>query len=466
MQSRVFPPVSALKNKIMAHPSTTRAFVIAAPSSGCGKTTITMGLIAALRRRGLTVQPFKVGPDYIDSAYHSALAERICINLDSWMSSPDFVRNTFDRHCSGADVAIIEGVMGLFDGTTDGKASTAQIAELLNLPVLHVINAAKSAQTAAAVLRGMECFDPDLQTAGAIFNGIASPSHWESVEAASNKCSSQSLGYLPKCTELALPERQLGLVSAHEHGLPESYITRLVEAVEEHIDIDTLLENAVAIPTPAHTPEKKTPRVRLGIAKDEAFCFYYQDNLDLLEQEGIELVEFSPMNDTSLPNDLGGLYFGGGFPEEFTEKLAQNKPMLDAVRNFKGSILAECGGLIYLTTPLARLIDGTIEMTDKLQACGYREVTFNRDTILGRKGTSLRGHEFHWSTWISKPAKGYGALQTGERAWGYADMRILASYFHIYFASNPAAIESFRENLDRTIDDKTIPDSYEPAEIE
>ncbi len=406
-----------------------------------------MGLIAALRRRGLSVQPFKVGPDYIDPAYHSALAGRDCINLDSWMTSPEFMRNTFARRCSGADVAIIEGVMGLFDGTVDGRASTAQVAKSLNLPVLHVIDAGKSSQTAAAVLHGLEHFDPDLPSAGAIFNGIASSSHWESVKNASAKCHSKTLGYLPKCKALALPERQLGLVSAHEHGLPEPYIDRLVAAVEEHIDLDTLLERASHTAAAAHSPKKQPARARLGIAKDEAFCFYYRDNLDLLEQAKIELVEFSPMNDTKLPENLGGIYFGGGFPEEFTEKLAQNQPMLESVRAFNGKILAECGGLIYLTKPLAGLIDGHIKMTDKLQACGYREAIFTRDTILGPKGTSLRGHEFHWSKWVSKPREGYGALKTGERLWGYANDRILASYFHIHFGSNPDAATFFCNTL-------------------
>lgn len=425
-----------------------KAFMIAAPSSGAGKTTLTMGLIAALRKRGLTVQPFKVGPDYIDPAYHSALAGRTCINLDTWMTDEAFATKAFELHCAGADVAVVEGVMGLFDGKGD-RGSSAHVAKLLDLPVILTVDAKKAAQSVAATLYGFENFDPEVNVSGVIFNQIASTRHWGMVEGAlNNRCKAEALGYLPKNPELALPERQLGLVSAHEHGLPETYLDLLVGEIEEHIDLDRLLDSAASKKIAEAVPSiKQESTVRLGIARDEAFCFYYQDNLDLLEQAGIELVPFSPINDSVLPENIDGLYFGGGFPEEFTGRLAQNRSMLESVRNFSGKILAECGGLIYLTKPFAGLINGTIEMTDKLQACGYREVSFNRDTILGTKGTKLRGHEFHWSKWVEKPSEGYGALQTEDKAWGYADDCILASYFHIHFASNPTVITFFKETL-------------------
>jgi len=439
----------------MKQPSPVKAFVISAPASGCGKTTVTLGIIAALRRRGLTVQPFKAGPDYIDAAYHSKLAGRACINLDDWMTSPEFVKETFYGHCTGADIAVIEGVMGLFDGADDGSGSTAGLARLLNLPVLHVIDAGKSAQTAAAVLFGMESFDPQLQSCGAVFNGIAGASHWTSLSASAQACRSPALGYLPKNEELSLPERQLGLISAHEHGLPELYLDTLVQAVETQIDLNRLVENAGTFFPAEPVSISKTPAVRLGIAKDEAFCFYYQDNLDLMEQAGIELVEFSPLNDTALP-EVNGLYFGGGFPEEFAGRLAQNKPMRKAVGAFAGKIFAECGGLIYLCKtftgldgsvfPMVGKIGGAIRMTTKLQACGYREVVFNRDTLLGPKGTVLRGHEFHWSAWETRPTDDT-VFQTGEHAWGYADEQLLASYFHVHFGSNPAAVAFLKTHL-------------------
>ncbi|MDH3981788.1 MAG: cobyrinate a,c-diamide synthase [Kiritimatiellaceae bacterium] len=440
------------------------AFAISASASGSGKTTITMGLIATLRRRGLTVQPFKTGPDYIDSAYHSKLAERPCINLDIWMTSKEFVKDTFARHTKDADVAIIEGVMGLFDGAADGTGSTASICKLLDVPVLHVIDSGKAAQSCGAILYGLENFDPEIKSTGAIFNKICGPSHWNSVtDSVAKRCISPVLGYLPKNADLALPERQLGLLSAHEHGLPENYIDLLVTTIEEHIDIHALLtqeidststkyggasststKDAVSDSTP--TSARTAKPVRLGIAKDEAFCFYYEDNLDLIEQVGIELVTFSPINDSELPPDLDGLYFGGGFPEEFSSRLSDNTSMIESVKKFKGKILAECGGLIYLINHL-NLIDGQIEMTGKLQACGYRIVTFNRDTILGPAGTQLKGHEFHWSKWITKPATGFGALQTDEHVWGYSNDQILASYFHIHFGSNPEALQIFKEEL-------------------
>ncbi|MEN7973169.1 MAG: cobyrinate a,c-diamide synthase [Verrucomicrobiota bacterium] len=443
------------------------AFVVSAPSSGTGKTTVTMGLIAALRKRGLKVQPFKSGPDYIDSAYHSKLAGRPCINLDCWMTPEQFVKETFSRHAHDADVVVVEGVMGLFDGAADGSGSTAQIAKLLDIPILHVINAGKSAQSAAAVLHGMESFDPDLKSIGAIFNNIASSGHWNSVsKTVANGCTAPALGYLPKNPELALPERQLGLLSAFEHGLPDDYIDMLVANIEAHIDIDALLQNA----EPRRRGEKDTPEktsasqrpcvektARIGIAKDEAFCFYYQDNLDLLAQAGLELVEFSPVNDQALPADLDGLYFGGGFPEEFSGRLSGNQSMLEAVRNFEGKIIAECGGLIYLCRaftsldgtrfPMAGKIDGSIRMTNALQACGYREVVTNENTLLGPAGTVLRGHEFHWSEWEDKPPLGYGAFQTGKHEWGYADETVLASYFHIHFGNSIEPVMHFKRRL-------------------
>ncbi|MFC1467504.1 cobyrinate a,c-diamide synthase [Verrucomicrobiota bacterium] len=433
---------------------TTKAFVIAAPSSGAGKTTLTMGIIAALRKRGLIVQPFKVGPDYIDPAYHSALAGRACINLDSWMTSPEFVRDTFERHAADADVAVIEGVMGLFDGK-DKESSSAHVAKLLGLPVLMVVDAKKAAQSTAALLYGFEHFDPDLNVSGALFNCIASENHWNCVsDAVRSRCKSEIFGYLRKNPELILPERQLGLLSAHEHGVPTEFIEKLVTEVEANIDLNALLTHlpALELATPAEA-KVEAAGTRLGIAKDEAFCFYYQDNLDLLQQAGIELVEFSPLYDTHLPENVDGLYFGGGFPEEFAGTLAQNSSMLSAVRNFEGKIIAECGGLIYLCKDFTGLngevfelvgrINGRIEMTEKLQACGYREVTFTNDTLLGPKGTVLRGHEFHWSKWSDQP-KNFGALQTGDRNWGIADENLLASYFHIHFGSNPRALQHLK----------------------
>lgn len=434
-----------------------RAFMVAAPASGAGKTTVTMGLIAAFRCRGLTVQSFKSGPDYIDAAYHSRLAGRPCINLDCWMTPAAFVKDTFARHAAGADVVIAEGVMGLFDGAASGAGSTAQVAKLLGLPILHVIDAGKSAQSAAAVLYGLERFDADLRSAGAVFNQIAGSGHWNSVfETVHEKCTSSALGYLPKNPDLALPERQLGLLSAHEHGLPADYIDALISCIEEHIDLDALLASAQPVQSIKDESEVPEFTVRLGIAKDEAFCFYYQDNLDLLRQAGIELVPFSPMNDIALPDNLDGLYFGGGFPEEFAVRLAGNRAMLDAVRQFNGKILAECGGLIYLcrsftgldgkTCSLTGRVDGSIEMTDRLQSFGYREVLFNRDTLLGPAGITLRGHEFHWSAWKEKPA-GYGVLQSGEHEWGYADGQVFASFFHMHFGSNPNAVQHLKAAL-------------------
>ncbi len=435
----------------------TRVLLVAAPTSGAGKTTLVLGLLSALRAEGKIVQPFKIGPDYIDTAYHSRVAGRASVNLDTWMTSAAFVRETFRRHCHGADIAVVEGVMGLFDGVGGNNelGSSAHLAKLLQIPVVLVVDAYACSRSVGAIVLGYDCYDPKIHIAGVIFNRVAGPDHFRELSmAVKERCSTEVLGWLPNRPELGLPERQLGLVSVHEHGISPEYLKQLTSTVREHVRMDRLVELAKPIPLEAPPVSHAIKReVRLGIAKDEAFCFYYEDNLELLATAGAELVPFSPLKDSSLPANLDGLYLGGGFPEEFVARLADNKSMLESVKQFPGPILAECGGLIYLCRnfvdihgnyyTLVGRIKASIEMTKKLKACGYYEVELTRDTLLGIAGTKLRGHMFHWSRWRMMPSQGWGIYQSAQEHFGYADDHILASYFHFHLGSCLTAASHF-----------------------
>ena len=286
------------------------ALVVAGTHSGVGKTSVTLGLVAALRRRGLTVQPFKVGPDFIDPLHHAHAAGRPSHNLDGWMLDPSANRAVFARAVADADVAVVEGVMGLFDGSEGGseRGSTAEMAKLLDLPVVLVVDASAVARSAAAIVHGFTTFDPELRVAGAIANNVGG-----AVHAAMIRDAVPLLGALPHVTDLVVPERHLGLHRPHEAR--SGYVGRLADLVEEHIDVDALLAaTAAERPTAPPPVARREPRARIGVARDEAFCFYYADNLELLEQAGAELVEFSPLRDP-LPARLDGLYLGGGYPE-------------------------------------------------------------------------------------------------------------------------------------------------------
>ena len=422
--------------------------VVAAPSSGAGKTTVSLGLLAAFRRRGLAVQPFKVGPDYIDTAHHTAAVERPSVNLDPVLTSEEFVRETFAHHARGCDAVIVEGVMGLFDGAGTGdRASTAHIAKLLGLPVLLVVDAHAVGRTAAATVMGCEQFDPEMDVRGVILNGVAGGFHLSSiVGAVRDHCRSRVVGHVPTRAELRRPERQLGLVSVFENGLEEEWLARLADLLEETVDLTAIEGWRIMLPEAGPTVDPRPSFVRVAVARDETFCFHYEDNLRLLEEEGAELVFFSPLRDPRLPPAVQAIYYPGGFPEEFAAQLAGNRSMIESVGRFRGAILAECGGLMYLCRTLydangrghrmCGLVDGEIEMTDRLQACGYREVTLTRDTILGPAGVDLRGHEFHWSRLRGRPGLGWGVFHGPEGDRGFASGALLASYLHIHFGQD------------------------------
>jgi cobyrinic acid a,c-diamide synthase len=444
-----------------------RAIVIAGPASGVGKTTVALGLMAAFRRRGLAVQPFKCGPDFIDAGHHTRVCGRPSRNLDGWMLSGETNRALFATHAATADIAIVEGVMGLFDGARNaGEGSTAALAKHLRLPVLFVVDASKMAGSVAALVRGFETFDPAVRVGGVVFNQLGSAGHYGLVrDALEQSGCAPAVGYLPKDASLRIPERHLGLYTAHEDVLSATALDHLSSLMEQFVDLDRVLEIA-ALEETDDAPTDRSPvvaeTVRIAVARDRAFCFYYEDNLDALRGAGAELVEFSPLTDRLLPDGTDALYIGGGYPELYATQLSANESMRNAIAQFVesgGATYAECGGLTYLGRHL-RLRDGGdlvamvgvlpfgTTLTDRLVRFGYTEVSFTSDCLLGRAGTTARGHSFHYSTIDGAPdlpcAYHVRSTLSGiESMEGYGAGSVLASYIHLHFLSNPDLATSF-----------------------
>lgn len=431
--------------------------VVAGTHSGVGKTTVATGIMAALRRRHLRVQGFKVGPDFIDPTFHHAATGRISHNLDGWMLSRDVNLEIFQRAADDADVAVIEGVMGLFDGKNGGSlaGTTAEMATWLDAAVLLVIDASAMAGSGAAIVHGFDTFTPELRLSAIVSNRIASPKHYEYLTAAfAARCRPEAIGYLPREAALALPERHLGLHLAHE-ALTEDRLRVLAECVEAHLDLDRLLQLSTRPKgTSPAQPYVSPNRARIGVARDAAFCFYYQDNLDLLRQFGAELVEFSPTVDSALPPDLDGLYLGGGYPELSAEALSANTPMRDAIAHFVAAdrpVYAECGGFMYLTEaivdadgrtwPMAGIFPTRARMQKRCTKLGYIEVESNSGAGWLTPGIRARGHEFRYSTIDPMPESIERIYQSP--AEGYRVRSTLGSYVHLHFLSCPHFAEAF-----------------------
>jgi cobyrinic acid a,c-diamide synthase len=435
-----------------------RVLVIAGTASGVGKTTVTLGLLEAYRRRGLVVQAFKVGPDFIDAGLHTLVTGRPCYNLDGWMCGREHGRATVARHSADADLVIVEGVMGCFDGTeaAGDEGATAQVAKWLGAPLLLVLDASALAGTAAAVVHGFETFDPELRVAAVIANRVAGAAHARMVaEALRRHCRAAPVGALVADGALTLPERHLGLVTAAEGALTATLRARLADAIESSVDLDRLLALAAPLSRAGFAGAARPGRsacVRIGVARDAAFQFYYEENLERLQAAGAELVFWSPLADATLPT-VDGLYFGGGYPELHARTLADNAGALKAVLALAAAgtpIYAECGGLMYLAEALedmdgvphrmVGLLPATVRMRPRRLTLGYREVRFSIDTPLGPEGTVARGHEFHCSTLDVVPASVTRAYRPVE---GYLVGRTLLSYVHLHFGSNPALARNF-----------------------
>lgn len=422
--------------------------VIGAPNSGAGKTTVTLALALALRAAGERVQPFKAGPDYIDPTHLGAACGRTPYNLDGWFLGEARLRGLFAHACAGATVAVVEGVMGLFDGRagTGGAGSTAALATTLDAPVVLVIDAGGMAASIAAVARGFANFDPRVRVAGVIANRVGSERHAELLREALAEVGLPLLGWIPRDPALSLPERHLGLVLAGEASFPGEALRSAA-----HLDVAAILAIARGAgplgPAEDPFPPERPPAARIAWAEDAAFRFAYPETRELLRRLGAEIVPFSPLADAALP-PADALFLAGGYPELHAEALAGNVAMRAAIRGFAGPIIAECGGLMYLAEgleaggrrwPMCGLVPGTAVMAER-PVLGYRDVIALGDSPVARAGWRLRGHEFHYARLEPGPAPAWRQAD-GTAVEGFTDGRVLASFIHLYLLGHPRAAE-------------------------
>ena len=431
--------------------------VLAGTNSGCGKTTVTCAVLQALVSRGLRVGAAKCGPDYIDPMFHSRIIGAKSSNLDAFFFDPDTLCYLLARNARGCDVTVIEGVMGYYDGLglTSTRASTYEVARETQSPVVLVVNARGAALSVLAAGEGFLHFAPDSGICGVILNGCSAMSYGPLARELENRLGVRACGYLPRLPECALESRHLGLITADEVADLQEKLRKLAAEAEKTLDIPTLLELADAAPPlrfiPPALPEPGTP-VRIGVARDRAFCFYYEDSLALLSSLGAELVPFSPLEDPVLPEGLHGLYLGGGYPELSAAQLSENASMRESVRAAvqKGvPCIAECGGFMYLLDaigdhPMAGAIPGRSFDAGKLTRFGYLTLTAQRDNLLCRAGESIAAHEFHrWDA--DDPGGAFLAEKPSRRCWPcvHATGTLYAGYPHFHFYANPAFAANF-----------------------
>ncbi len=433
-----------------------RGLVIAAPFSGAGKTLLACSLIKAFRKRGFSVSPFKVGPDYIDPGYLTQAAGRPCYNLDPWMVSEAGVKRSFARGAKGAEIAVVEGVMGLFDGACGELGSTAHVAKLLNLPVLLVFPTQKVAGTVAALIKGLFEFDSGLEFLGIVLTKVASARHEKILLSALDKAGLPVLGVIPRKDEFRLPERHLGLVLAEEVGF-EAF------DLSSYLDLDQILDRLGNTVFEDLSRPKDRPRLTIAVARDEAFSFYYQENLDLLEEAGARLCFFSPLRDP-FPEEAQVLYLGGGYPELHAQRLSAREDLLKIVRErIKAGmpVLAECGGFMFLQKeirikgkgyPMLGVLNGVAELSNRLKALGYRQIKTLTKSPLGPEGLLLRGHEFRYSALAQDLFQGlevFDAFGVRKKTFGVVEERLFASYVHLHFGSNPQVAQYLVDQVSR-----------------
>ncbi|MCU0526435.1 MAG: cobyrinate a,c-diamide synthase [Elainella sp. Prado103] len=450
------------------------ALLIAGERSGVGKTTVTLALLATLRRWQISVQSFKVGPDYIDPMFHAAVTGRSCRNLDPVLTSEAYVQQCFHQHQATANCALVEGVMGLFDGASGHSdwASPAHMARLLHLPILLVVDCSRMARSIAAIVHGYCSLDPRLSVAGVVLNRVGSDRHLQLLTAALAPLQVPILGVLHRQDEITLPDRHLGLIPTAE--LPElnAVLDRLASLGEQAFDWDQLLpllkqppQPSAVTPTPGFSFALQT-KPRIAVAFDRAFSFYYADNLDCLSQLGAELVFWSPMADADLPPEVSGLYFGGGFPEVFAAELAENQAARQAVRSAIQQGIptyGECGGLMYLSEsvidfdgrsyPMVGVLPTQAEMGKRL-TLGYRQATTQQDSVLLPAGATVWGHEFHRSRLVQAPHPALYHLQGYETPIapdqeGWQQGSVQASYVHLHWGATPQVPARWLSACDR-----------------
>ena len=427
--------------------------VLAGTNSGCGKTTVTCAVLQALVTRGLRV----CGPDYIDPMFHSRVIGAKSSNLDPFFFDRDTIRYLLSHNGEGCDVTVIEGVMGYYDGLglTSTRASTYEAARETESPVVLVVNARGAALSVVAAVQGFLDFAPDNNVQGVILNGCSAMSYGALARELESRLGVRACGYLPRLPECALESRHLGLVTADEVADLREKLRQLAEAAEKTLELDALLEIAHNAPvldfTPPVLPEKGAP-VRIGVARDRAFCFYYEDSLDLLRQLGAELVSFSPLTDERLPNGIQGLYLGGGYPELYAAQLEENHALRRQIRDAVHTgmpCIAECGGFMYLTQAIAGramvgALPGDCFDTGKLTRFGYITATAREDNLLCRAGEQVPMHEFHhWDT--PQPGDAFGAEKPSGKQWrcAYATDTLYAGFPHFHFYAKPVMAQRF-----------------------
>jgi len=445
--------------------------VIAATHSGTGKTSLAVALAAALRGRGLTIQSFKVGPDFLDPTYLAVASGRPCYNLDGWMMGKGYVRELFARAAADADIAVIEGVMGLFDGANPAtsEGSTAEIARLLAAPVLLVVDAQGASRSVAALVKGFAGFEPEVEIAAVVANRCASGAHGELLAQALASAALPLLaGAVARGAFPSLSSRHLGLVTADEHLLSRETVAAFAAAGEKNLPLETILgiaRQAAPLPAPVSRGEAGGKKIGIAVAYDRAFHFYYPDLWDELRARGAEPLFYSPLKDEALPAGSAGLFIGGGYPEVYAGELSANRAMLASLRAFAASgrpVYAECGGLIYLSEsletaegkcyPLAGVLPVRTRMGTAKKFLGYVEASLRGNSLWGREGDSFRGHEFHYSEMVPEEIddprwQRVYALKRNRPGTiipeGYQCGNVLVSYAHLHFASRPAAVEHF-----------------------
>ncbi len=431
--------------------------IVAATHSGVGKTTITCALIKALQNKGLKVASFKNGPDYIDPTYHAHVSGQPCRNLDSWMMPKKNLIKTFNKNIGDSDLAVIEGSMGLFDGQGSTEAgSSAHLAKILQADVLLIVDASSMSSSCAALIHGFKNFDKEVNISGIILNKVGSVRHLDILQNAVKKSGVPLVGWLPKDDNITIKKRHLGLHMAGEIKELDEKINKITAQIEQNFDLNIFHPPLSPLPS---REERLTPSplagegrgegesVRIGIAKDAAFNFYYQDNLDLLKEAGAELIFFSPLKDKKLPS-VDGLYFGGGYPELYAEKLAANTSLKKEVKETIESnmpVYAECGGFLYLsksltnktgTHKMVNAFSSTSKMQPKFQALGYTEASTLNSNILAKENTNLRGHQFHYSETSYPQNNSYAYFLDNSQKSGCVYRNTLASYLHLHFASD------------------------------
>ncbi len=418
--------------------------LVAATNSGCGKTTFTLGLLRLLRRRGLEVAGFKCGPDYIDPKFHQLASGRESINLDLYMMSPEHVGSTYARYSQGADAIVVEGVMGLYDGSEKMQGSPAEIAKLLDIPVVLLVNAASSAYSVGAIIYGYKHWQPGVRIVGVVFNRVASENHYSFLADAARDAGVESLGYIPRTQSLEVPSRHLGL-SLEELARLDAFPDQVADLLEAHVDIARLLELCASLSPQVieeQLPEPSAHGMRIAVARDEAFNFSYPENIRALERLG-QVCYFSPLRDATLP-ECELLYLPGGYPEFYLDRLSANSAMRSSIRDYAeagGRILAECGGMMYLTRaiidedsssyPMCGILDNAATMQGMKLSLGYRCVR--------TKALELRGHEFHYSRLTEAGSEAVVAEQFGAKGNKvptalYRYRNVLAGYTHLYWA--------------------------------